>query len=253
MVVAAIGGTLFVRSLLDPENVRHTLERQASDTLGQPVAIGKAELAFWPRAGVTLTDVTVGAPAALTLKRTAVSTAMRSLLSRRIEDADVVVEDSALDLPRLLATLDQMTRTAGGVPGSSSDSPSADAGVTLVNVRTLSLRNVRITAGARTATFDVQCTNGTTYNVALNEGSTTGGTIATRLMTDGSASPETVSYQMFRDSARTLNWGKTIATDTVAGTGNGAAQTLTVYGRIPPQTTPSPNTYTDLVTVTITY
>jgi len=101
-----------------------------------------------------------------------------------------------------------------------------------------------------TTTFQVQCTNTTPYNVGLNAGSTAGGTIAVRKMTSGSA---TVDYEMFSDSARTTNWGNTVGTDTVAGTGNGAAQTLTVYGRVPAQTTPAPATYTDTVTITVTF
>jgi spore coat protein U-like protein len=48
-------------------------------------------------------------------------------------------------------------------------------------------------------------------------------------------------------------WGITIGTDTVSATGNGAAQTHTVYGRVPAQTTPAPATYSDTVTVTVTY
>jgi spore coat protein U-like protein len=101
-----------------------------------------------------------------------------------------------------------------------------------------------------TTTFTVQCTNTTAYNVGLNAGSTTGGTVTTRLMTSGSA---TVAYKMYSDSGRTTNWGNTVGTDTVTGTGNGATQTLTVYGRVIAQTTPAPATYTDTVTVTVTY
>lgn len=100
------------------------------------------------------------------------------------------------------------------------------------------------------ATFNVQCTNTTPYNVGLNAGSTAGGTVATRLMTSGSA---TVAYNMFSDAARSTNWGNTVGTDTVSGTGDGAQQTLTVYGRVPPQTTSAPATYNDTVTVTVTY
>jgi len=48
-------------------------------------------------------------------------------------------------------------------------------------------------------------------------------------------------------------WGNTIGTNTVASTGTGAAQSFTVYGRIPSQTTPAPATYTDTITVTVTY
>ena len=48
-------------------------------------------------------------------------------------------------------------------------------------------------------------------------------------------------------------WGTTIGTDTVTGTGNGTAQAITVYGRVPPQTTPPAATYNDTVNVTVTY
>ena len=101
-----------------------------------------------------------------------------------------------------------------------------------------------------TSTFNVQCTNTTPYNVGLNAGTGTGATTTTRLMTNGA---NTVAYQMFSNAGRTTNWGNTVGTDTVAGTGNGTQQTLTVYGRVPPQTTPAPATYNDTVTITITY
>ena len=101
-----------------------------------------------------------------------------------------------------------------------------------------------------TSTFNVQCTNTTPYSVGLNAGAGTGATTTTRLMTNGA---NTVAYQMFSNAGRTSNWGNTVGTDTVAGTGNGTQQTLTVYGRAPPQTTPAPATYNDTVTVTITY
>jgi spore coat protein U-like protein len=100
------------------------------------------------------------------------------------------------------------------------------------------------------ASFAVQCTNTTPYNVSLDAGTTSGGTITTRLMTSGSA---TVSYKMYSNASHTANWGNTIGTDTVSGTGNGSSQTLTVYGRAPPQATPAPATYNDTVTVTLTY
>ena len=97
----------------------------------------------------------------------------------------------------------------------------------------------------------VSCTNGTTYNVGLNAGSGTGATITNRIMTSGS---NTLTYQIFSNAGRTTNWGNTVGTDTVAGTGNGSAQTITAYGRIPAgQTSAQVGSYTDTVTVTITY
>jgi spore coat protein U-like protein len=62
-----------------------------------------------------------------------------------------------------------------------------------------------------------------------------------------------VNYSLFRNATRTQVWGQTIGTDTVTGTGTGANQALTIYGRVPAQAVPPPGTYTDTVTVTITY
>ncbi len=104
-----------------------------------------------------------------------------------------------------------------------------------------------------TTTFNVQCSAGLPYNVGLDAG-VGGGSITLRKMKNGGGvGAPTIDYAMYRDSARTQVWGNTVGTDTLSGTGSGAAQTLTVYGRVGPQTTPAPGTYTDSVTVTLTY
>jgi spore coat protein U-like protein len=126
----------------------------------------------------------------------------------------------------------------------------ANCQVISTNTLNFGTQNILTANTDASATFTVQCTNTTPYNVGLNAGSTAGGTVATRLMTSGAA---TVSYKMYSDAARTTNWGNTVGTDTLAGTGNGTTQTLTVYGRVPVQTTPAPATYNDTVTVTVTY
>jgi spore coat protein U-like protein len=101
-----------------------------------------------------------------------------------------------------------------------------------------------------TTTLTASCTVGTPYTVGLDAGLGTGATTTTRKMT---STGSTLNYELFRDSARTLNWGNTIGTDTVAGTGNGLAQTLTVYGRILGSQLVAPGAYTDTVTATLTY
>jgi spore coat protein U-like protein len=100
------------------------------------------------------------------------------------------------------------------------------------------------------STISVQCTNTTPYNIGLDAGVGSGATVAVRKMTAGAA---TVNYSLYSDSGRNTVWGTTIGSNTVAATGNGAAQSYTVYGRIPAQTTPAPGAYTDTVTVTVTY
>lgn len=102
-----------------------------------------------------------------------------------------------------------------------------------------------------TNTIGVQCTNSTPYTVALSAGAGTGATVATRKMT--SAANDTVTYGLYRDASRTQVWGVTQNVDTQAGTGNGAVQSYTAYGRVSAQSTPAQGAYSDLVAVTITY
>jgi spore coat protein U-like protein len=97
----------------------------------------------------------------------------------------------------------------------------------------------------------VQCTNTTPYNVGFDQGVNGTGVTARKLK--GGPTNEEISYAIYSNAGRTTNWGNTVGTDTVAGTGNGAAQTIQVYGRVPAQTTPTPGTYTDTITVTVTY
>jgi spore coat protein U-like protein len=102
----------------------------------------------------------------------------------------------------------------------------------------------------QTSTVQVTCTNTTPYNVGLDAGTGTGATVATRKMTSGA---NTVNYTLYSNAGRTTVWGNTVGTDTVAATGNGSAQSYTVYGRVPTQAAPAPGTYTDTITVTVTY
>ena len=46
---------------------------------------------------------------------------------------------------------------------------------------------------------------------------------------------------------------RTTGVNTASGTGTGVTQTLNVYGRVAPQTTPKPGTYSDTVIATVTY
>lgn len=103
----------------------------------------------------------------------------------------------------------------------------------------------------QTTSLSVTCSTSAPYNVGLDAGTTTGSTVAARLLAGSGGT--TVDFQLYSDSAHTQVWGNTIGTNTVTGTGTGAAQTLTVYGRVPSQTTPAAGTYTSTVTATITF
>ncbi len=99
-------------------------------------------------------------------------------------------------------------------------------------------------------TLNVTCTNTTPYNVGLSAGTGTGSTIASRVMSGTGANTSTVSYNLFQASGAT-NWGNTQGTDTLSRTGSGSSQALTVYGAIPAQATPQPDTYKSTITATV--
>ncbi len=107
------------------------------------------------------------------------------------------------------------------------------------------------TVASATSTVTVTCTNTTPYNVGLNAGISSGATVTTRAMTGPSSA--LLYYALYQDTGYTTNWGNTPGTDTVAGTGNGAAQILTVYGKINAGQYPAPGSYSDTVTATVTY
>ena len=106
-------------------------------------------------------------------------------------------------------------------------------------------------ATTATGTLSVTCTNSTPYNVGLDQGGGSGATVTARKMTGPSSA--TITYGLYQNAALTTVFGNTVGTNTVAGTGTGSAQTITVYGQVPAQASPSPGSYADTVNVTITF
>jgi len=97
----------------------------------------------------------------------------------------------------------------------------------------------------------VNCTNSSTWNVGLNAGTFSGATVSTRKMTGPGVF--SLNYGLYSDSARTTNWGNTVGTDTVSGTGTGGTQIVTVYGRIPGLQNVGAGGYQDTITATVTF
>ena len=98
-----------------------------------------------------------------------------------------------------------------------------------------------------TGTLTVNCTDGTPYNIGLDNGSNFSGT---RRMSDGGTNY--LGYGLFRDSAHSLAWGTTIGTNTLTGTGTAANQVISVYGQTVDTNAPA-GSYSDIVTATVTY
>ncbi len=104
--------------------------------------------------------------------------------------------------------------------------------------------------------ISIKCTKNSPYTVSLNIGSTTGGSMTTRLMGSGA---NTLQYNLYTTAALGTVFGDgTAGSATVAGTGAGVATatTVTVYGQLPDNATNQaavPGAYTDTITVTVSY
>lgn len=104
-----------------------------------------------------------------------------------------------------------------------------------------------------TATISVTCSLTTPYNILLGPGTNGDGTVTGRKMKISGAGTDKLSYQLFRNALGTQNWGQTIGTDTESAIGTGFAVPHVVYGKIPAAQVVTPGSYSDTVTITVSY
>jgi len=148
--------------------------------------------------------------------------------------------------------------TSGGNAGVGSTFPFTASATVPVNCRAYATTELNfgsisglITANNdQTSTIGMTCTGRTAWTVGLNNGLNPSGIV--RRMRLG-ATTSYVNYELFRETGRTNRWGNTIGTNTVPGTGTGIAQSLTVFGRVPAPQAAAAGSYSDTITVTITY
>jgi spore coat protein U-like protein len=121
-----------------------------------------------------------------------------------------------------------------------------------ISVGTMSFGDYSGVASNSSADFSITCSKSSTYTVGLDAGLTTGATVGTRQM--GITQPAGgLNYSLSVNSGHSTNWGNTVGTDTVSGTGTGTSQTLTVYGQIPANQFVPVGAYADSVVATIAY
>ena len=119
-----------------------------------------------------------------------------------------------------------------------------------VNNLAFGIRDNLTTAATAQSTLSITCPSGTPWQVGMNNGLAFAG--GTRRMAR-SGNTAFINYGLFQNSTHTTPWGSTIGTNTRGGTGTGSSQAMTIYGRVPVQTTPLSGAYEDTVQVTLTY
>jgi spore coat protein U-like protein len=99
-------------------------------------------------------------------------------------------------------------------------------------------------------TINVTCSNTTPYNLGLNAGTGAGSSGTTRTMSGTGANTGTVQFNLFQTAGATL-WGDNQGSNTVGAVGTGSTVVHTVYGQVPAQATPAPDTYKSTITATV--
>ncbi|MDD7973576.1 spore coat U domain-containing protein [Roseinatronobacter alkalisoli] len=116
-----------------------------------------------------------------------------------------------------------------------------------LNFGTVGLLNSPVDA---TSTISVTCTAQTDYHVGLDHGLYGTGPLDRYMR---SIATDTIRYGLYQDAARSISWGTLAEGAARSGTGSGATQNFTVYGRVFSQNTPPSGIYNDTIVVTITY
>lgn len=101
-----------------------------------------------------------------------------------------------------------------------------------------------------TGQVDVTCSPSASYTIELSAGHA--GTYWPRTM--NGPGNHTLGYNLFRDASRTTVWGDgSGGTATVGGSDDGTGSSHTIYGRIPAGQNPYVGSYSDSISVTVTF
>jgi AsmA protein len=142
-VLLAAGAYVVAQQALGGDLVRSQIEQQIASRLGQPVHITSASAVILPSVAIDLRDLTIGQPAAVQIGRVRLATGLRGLISRRVENAAILVENGRVGWP--------LPFSLGATNGSSGGSSS----VTVASVRQIQLRNVTVSTALPPITVDV--------------------------------------------------------------------------------------------------
>jgi uncharacterized protein involved in outer membrane biogenesis len=144
IVLIVIAAAVAVRMLLGGDTIKAAIEAQATSALGRPVAIRSAVPRLFPRVSLDMTDVVIGASREVTIDRVQLSTGFRGLIQRRVQDAEITVERSQIDVRWALALLAALAEP----PNTEAPVATSPYALTIDSITTISLREVTLVAGS---------------------------------------------------------------------------------------------------------
>lgn len=101
-----------------------------------------------------------------------------------------------------------------------------------------------------TGTVTSRCSKYVAYSLSINGGT---GSITARTMAGTSGNTDKLNYNLYTDVGTTQVWGDGTTGAKVSLTGTGSTQNSTVYGKLSLNQYIKPDTYTDNLTVTLSY
>jgi len=168
-IVAASLAVLLVAAMallywwLSGDGIRSAIERQAGAWLGQPVTIASARVSLWPRVAIALRQVGIGRPARVRLEQVDLAASTLALLARRVEDAEIRIRNTRLELPlRVGLPFAAAGRGSGGGPSGAAtgvaEVPAAREtdGFRIVSVSSIVLDDVVVSSLGRELTISAE-------------------------------------------------------------------------------------------------
>jgi uncharacterized protein involved in outer membrane biogenesis len=182
VVLLAIGVVLALalRALLSPEMLRSTIEAQAAAALERPVHVGAARAHLVPSPRITLSNVSIGGPQALTAEEIIVGAGLKALFQRRVEEAVIRVRNGRIVLDPVVSggASNGRAPAVGPAPaprvapakpsGDGSTSAAASSptgGFTIASVSEIKFENVVVAGGGKELRLDM---NGSLNGDALD-------------------------------------------------------------------------------------
>jgi AsmA-like protein len=146
LLLLGVAAAVATRMVLGSSIVPSQLEQQLSARLGQPVHIGSATAAIFPRIALDMREVRIGRIPSVRFDRVQVATNLRGLFSRTIDDGEIIVSGGRMTLPLPFSL----------VPDAGAGAPDASgSGLTVNSIRKILFRGVTVTAADQSLAIDL--------------------------------------------------------------------------------------------------
>jgi hypothetical protein len=152
LLLLAAALAVAVRVALGGDRIKAAIEAQATSALGRPVTIATAEPRFFPRVSLDLTGISIGSTKEVHIERARLSTGLRALFGLRVEQADIAVERSRIDVRWALALLAAL---ADDAPGTAPAPAPSSYALTIDSVDSITFNDVTLLAGTRALKVDM--------------------------------------------------------------------------------------------------